>query len=139
MTITVEAIYENGLLKLSQPLPLKEQERVQVTVQSQSPQQRMAGVVPCTDSKLIEWAAMDAELEHHAPKDEEVLVNPTIQARLGAVRRSYGILRWTGTTDELEYLALDAENDVFEVATDIEQFLHTEHRNADPSSPASEL
>ncbi len=32
MSITVEAIYENGTLKLSQPLPLKEQEKVQVTV-----------------------------------------------------------------------------------------------------------
>jgi predicted DNA-binding antitoxin AbrB/MazE fold protein len=32
MTITVEATYENGVLKPSQPLPLKERERVQVTV-----------------------------------------------------------------------------------------------------------
>jgi hypothetical protein len=33
MAITVEAVYENGNLKLSQPLPLEEHERVQVTVQ----------------------------------------------------------------------------------------------------------
>jgi predicted DNA-binding antitoxin AbrB/MazE fold protein len=32
MTISVEAIYENGLLRLSQPLPLQEREKVQVTV-----------------------------------------------------------------------------------------------------------
>ena len=32
MTLTIEAIYENGVLKPAQPLPLKEQERVQVTV-----------------------------------------------------------------------------------------------------------
>ena len=32
MTLTVEAIHENGVLKPVQPLPLKEQERVQVTV-----------------------------------------------------------------------------------------------------------
>jgi predicted DNA-binding antitoxin AbrB/MazE fold protein len=32
MSITVEATYENGTLKLSQPLPLKEQEKVRVTV-----------------------------------------------------------------------------------------------------------
>ena len=32
MTFTVEATYENGTLKLSQALPLQEQERVQVTV-----------------------------------------------------------------------------------------------------------
>lgn len=30
---TVEAVYENGVLKPAQPLPLLEQEQVQVTVQ----------------------------------------------------------------------------------------------------------
>jgi predicted DNA-binding antitoxin AbrB/MazE fold protein len=33
MPYNVEATYENGTLKLAQPLPLKEHERVQVTVQ----------------------------------------------------------------------------------------------------------
>jgi predicted DNA-binding antitoxin AbrB/MazE fold protein len=33
MALTVEAVYENGVLKPAQPLPLKEHERVQVTVQ----------------------------------------------------------------------------------------------------------
>jgi len=33
MTITVEAVYENGMLKLERPLPLAEQEKVRVTVQ----------------------------------------------------------------------------------------------------------
>ena len=28
MTLTVEAVYENGVLKPTQPLPLKEQEKV---------------------------------------------------------------------------------------------------------------
>ena len=32
MPLTVEAVYENGMLKLAQPLPLKEHEQVQVTV-----------------------------------------------------------------------------------------------------------
>jgi predicted DNA-binding antitoxin AbrB/MazE fold protein len=32
MTLTVEAIYEDGVLKPVQPLPLKEHERVEVTV-----------------------------------------------------------------------------------------------------------
>jgi predicted DNA-binding antitoxin AbrB/MazE fold protein len=32
MTLTVEAIYENGVLKPAQPLPLKEHEIVQVTI-----------------------------------------------------------------------------------------------------------
>jgi predicted DNA-binding antitoxin AbrB/MazE fold protein len=40
MTITVEATYENGTLKLSQPVPLKEEEKVQVTIQTASPEPR---------------------------------------------------------------------------------------------------
>jgi predicted DNA-binding antitoxin AbrB/MazE fold protein len=32
MTLTVEAIYENGVLKPAQPLPLKEHEHVQLTI-----------------------------------------------------------------------------------------------------------
>jgi predicted DNA-binding antitoxin AbrB/MazE fold protein len=32
MTITVQAIYENGVLKPAQPLPLNEREQVQVTI-----------------------------------------------------------------------------------------------------------
>ncbi len=34
MAITVEAIVENGMLRPMQPLPLKENERVQITIQS---------------------------------------------------------------------------------------------------------
>ena len=34
MSITVEAVYEDGVLKPVQPLPLKEHEKVAVTVQS---------------------------------------------------------------------------------------------------------
>ena len=32
MVITVEAVYENGVLKLDKPLPLQDHDRVQVTV-----------------------------------------------------------------------------------------------------------
>jgi len=34
MSMTVEATYEDGVLKPKQPLPLKEHEMVQVTIQS---------------------------------------------------------------------------------------------------------
>ena len=34
MIITIEATYENGMLKLKEPLPLKENETVKVTVQT---------------------------------------------------------------------------------------------------------
>jgi predicted DNA-binding antitoxin AbrB/MazE fold protein len=33
MTITVDATYENGTLRLERPLPLKEHEKVRVTVE----------------------------------------------------------------------------------------------------------
>jgi predicted DNA-binding antitoxin AbrB/MazE fold protein len=36
MSITVEAIYENGVLTPTQPLALKERQRVQITVLAQS-------------------------------------------------------------------------------------------------------
>jgi predicted DNA-binding antitoxin AbrB/MazE fold protein len=32
MSLTVEAIYENGVLKLAEPLPLAEHEKVTVTI-----------------------------------------------------------------------------------------------------------
>jgi predicted DNA-binding antitoxin AbrB/MazE fold protein len=35
MSITVEAIYENGALKLERPVPLQEQEKVRVTIEPQ--------------------------------------------------------------------------------------------------------
>jgi predicted DNA-binding antitoxin AbrB/MazE fold protein len=37
MAITVEAVYENGVLKPSEPLPFKEQEKVQITVVVRQP------------------------------------------------------------------------------------------------------
>ncbi len=46
MTITVEAVYENGVLKLTQPLPLRERDKVQVTVLTQpSEAQRTYGML----------------------------------------------------------------------------------------------
>ena len=61
MTITVEAMYEDGMLKPLQPLPFKEHEKVQVTVEP-----------------ARELAAQSDDAER-------------------AVRRSYGLLGWTGT------------------------------------------
>jgi predicted DNA-binding antitoxin AbrB/MazE fold protein len=67
MALTVEAVYENGVLKPAQPLPLREQERVRLQVDTmEDAVQRVratAGLIPCTDDKLIEWAAGDAELD----------------------------------------------------------------------------
>ncbi|HEY7152947.1 MAG TPA: antitoxin family protein [Gemmataceae bacterium] len=73
MTLTVEAIYENGVFKPSQPLPLREQEKVRLQVDTmEDAVQRVhatAGLIPCTNDQLIEWAATDAELDFPAPEE----------------------------------------------------------------------
>jgi predicted DNA-binding antitoxin AbrB/MazE fold protein len=49
MTLTVDAIYENGVLKPAEPLPFKEHEKVTVTVQPTiSLARQTAGMVPWT-------------------------------------------------------------------------------------------
>lgn len=73
MTITVEAVYENGTLKLSQPLPLKEQEKVQVTVQAgQSLAERTAGMMGWKGStEVAEFFATDPELDYPPTLEDE--------------------------------------------------------------------
>ncbi len=36
MALTVEAVYENGVLKPAQPLPLRDQEKVEITIRSKT-------------------------------------------------------------------------------------------------------
>jgi predicted DNA-binding antitoxin AbrB/MazE fold protein len=65
MAITVEAIYENGVLRPIQPVFLKEHQQVRITVAEDSDWvRRTRGIVPCSDHALIEWAAMDPDLEY---------------------------------------------------------------------------
>ena len=63
MSITVEAIYEDGVLKPVQPLPLAEHEKVQVTVDSQvSWAQRTAGILGWKgDHESLERILAEAE------------------------------------------------------------------------------
>lgn len=67
MTLSVEAIYENGVLRPERPLPLREQEKVRLQVDTvEDAVQRVratAGMIPCTRDDVIEWAATDAELD----------------------------------------------------------------------------
>ena len=65
MTLTVEAIYENGVLRPAQPLPLQEHEKVQITV------------------------------------------TPTVSH----VRRSAGLMGWTGSQQDADFVALSTELD----------------------------
>jgi predicted DNA-binding antitoxin AbrB/MazE fold protein len=74
MAITIEATYENGVLKPAEPLPLREHEKVRVTVES----------------------AKDSAA---SPPDEAERI----------VRRSYGLLGWTGDVETLRRVAEDPE------------------------------
>ncbi len=63
MSLTVEAVYENGVLKPAVPLPFKEHEKVRVTIeQGDSPLVRAYGIMGWTgDAETIERIALDPE------------------------------------------------------------------------------
>ena len=65
MAITVEAVYENGVLKPAQPLPLQEHEKVQVTVkQAVSRVRQTAGLIGWTGSQEdADFVASSPELD----------------------------------------------------------------------------
>ena len=70
MTLTVDAIYEGGTLKLDKPLPLQEHQKVRVTIQSEaSPLLQAYGIMGWTgDAETIERIARDSEfLPEEAP------------------------------------------------------------------------
>jgi predicted DNA-binding antitoxin AbrB/MazE fold protein len=54
MTITVEATYENGVLKPTQPLPLTEHEKVRVTIECERTwAERTAGILQWTGDPAV--------------------------------------------------------------------------------------
>jgi predicted DNA-binding antitoxin AbrB/MazE fold protein len=63
MAITIEATYENGVLKPSQPLPLNEHEKVRLTVEpAQTWAERTAGMLRWTgDPEVLHRIATDPE------------------------------------------------------------------------------
>jgi predicted DNA-binding antitoxin AbrB/MazE fold protein len=63
MTLTLEATYENGTLKLAQPLPLKEHETVRVTVHLGISRARQT-------AGLLRWTG-DPEVLRRVAEDDE--------------------------------------------------------------------
>jgi len=63
MTLTVEALYENGVLRLAEPLPLKDNEKIRVTIEAEGTlAQRTAGLLPWTgDPEVLRRVAEDDE------------------------------------------------------------------------------
>jgi predicted DNA-binding antitoxin AbrB/MazE fold protein len=63
MTLTIEAVYENGVLKPAQALPLKEHEKVLITVDvGQTWAERTAG--------MLQWTGDPEVLRSIAEEDE---------------------------------------------------------------------
>jgi predicted DNA-binding antitoxin AbrB/MazE fold protein len=65
MSITIDAVYENGVLKPAEPLALKEHERVRVTIQpATSWVEETAGIIGWTGSpEELRYFALDPELD----------------------------------------------------------------------------
>lgn len=63
MTMSVEAIYENGVLKLAQSLPLPDQAKVRITIeQGPSTAQQTAGMIGWTgDAETFERIMVESE------------------------------------------------------------------------------
>ncbi len=72
MPFTVEAVYENGVLKPIQPLPLKEHQQVRITIQPRTNWvQETYGILGWKGSaELAERFAADPELDHPSPPEE---------------------------------------------------------------------
>ena len=70
MAITVEAVYENGVLKLKEPLPFQEHEQVQVTIQPKTSWvERTAGIMGFTGTaEEAEYFALSPDLD---PQEDE--------------------------------------------------------------------
>ena len=64
MPLTVEAVYENGVLKPDQPLPLKEHEKVRVTLHTEtSPLLNAYGIMGFKGTaEEAEYLALNSEL-----------------------------------------------------------------------------
>jgi predicted DNA-binding antitoxin AbrB/MazE fold protein len=69
MAITVEAVYENGVLKPSEALPLKEHEKVRVTIEPAQPPiwERIAALTADAPAEEIAKLPPDgaAEIDHY--------------------------------------------------------------------------
>jgi predicted DNA-binding antitoxin AbrB/MazE fold protein len=72
MILTIEAVYENGVLKPMQPLPLSEHEKVRVTVEAKTNWvEATAGMMGWKGSaEEADYFAMSPELDFPLAEDE---------------------------------------------------------------------
>jgi len=69
MSLIIEAVYQNGVLKPTGPLPLKENERVQVSIRTPDDVQKALDAVQ-RSSGLIPWSG-DMETLRCIAEDDE--------------------------------------------------------------------
>jgi predicted DNA-binding antitoxin AbrB/MazE fold protein len=69
MVMTVEAVYENGVLKPSEPLPLKDKEKVRVTLHTEADVQNALAAVERSYG-LLQWNGDWETLRRVALDDE---------------------------------------------------------------------
>jgi predicted DNA-binding antitoxin AbrB/MazE fold protein len=67
MSITIEATYENGVLKPVQPLPLAESERVTVTIEA-------SGSIVDRTAGMLKWPGNPEDLRRFLEDDDESLL-----------------------------------------------------------------
>ena len=69
MALTVEAVYENGVLRPAEPLPLKEHEKVRVTVEPARPPiwERIAALTADAPPEELDKPPVDgaAQIDHY--------------------------------------------------------------------------
>ena len=76
MTLTVDAIYEHGLLKPIQPLPLKNHERVRLSIETPTDVQQALAAVQRSYG-LLAWTGDIETLRRIAEDDEfSILESP---------------------------------------------------------------
>jgi predicted DNA-binding antitoxin AbrB/MazE fold protein len=70
MTITVNAVYENGTLKLASPVPLKEHQQVRVTIETTTSWvEQTYGILGWKGTaEEAERFALDVDLEYPPPE-----------------------------------------------------------------------
>jgi len=66
MAITVEAVYEDGVLKPAKPLPLKEHEKVSITVEEKQPSlvERMVARAHALPPETLDRLPADGAAQH---------------------------------------------------------------------------
>jgi predicted DNA-binding antitoxin AbrB/MazE fold protein len=98
MTLTVQATYENGVLKPDQPLPLKEHEKVQLSIHPSADVQKALEAVQRSYG-LIHWTGDSETLRRIGEDDEFGLLESPLPSPTSptAARSSSTPIRWFTT------------------------------------------